>query len=237
MKFDHLRKTVTLSGMEADLSNLFIRLVFLGIPGFLCIKLYWKLTGRSSTPTWVAYLEIGLFSLVCYLLVSLPTSVHNLIWPSEGSVGSKAIVALFDPKAGLDFTEIFWACLVAIPLAYGLSYIDRRKWVVWVGHFLHVTNRSGDEDIWHYLNNSPHLPEWVVVRDLKRNVVYYGQVRAFSDSKKERELLMSEVTVFNGDKTDGNPLYLADILYVSRRNDDLVIEANPRPWEPEADKE
>jgi len=102
------------------------------------------------------------------------------------------------------------------------SFFHTHKVINKLGHFFRVTQRFGDEDVWELYHNMPGN-EWVYVRDHKLSLTYYGWIYAYSDSEKERELLMQDVEVFSSEEK-GEPLYHRKILYISRHRHDLTIE-------------
>jgi hypothetical protein len=85
---------------------------------------------------------------------------------------------------------------------------------------LHVSNRDSEEDLWEMFQEN-NGNEWVVVRDHKVGLYYFGHILAYSDSEKKRELIMEEVSVFN---EEGEPCYNVDRIYIGREFDDLTVE-------------
>ena len=65
--------------------------------------------------------------------------------------------------------------------------------------------------------------KWVFVRDHKVNLIYYGVIDVYSDSEKERELILRKVDVL--DNETGDTLYNVEVMYVCRDKHDLTIEA------------
>ena len=64
---------------------------------------------------------------------------------------------------------------------------------------------------------------WVFVRDHKLDLVYFGCVRVFSESKDERELILDDVEVHTNTRPS-EKLYCAKAMYLSRNRYDLTIE-------------
>lgn len=212
-----------------DISSLAIRIIFLLLPGAIASTLYWKLKGRSSRKDWEDILEIIIFSLVSYLLYAICTYVLSFANPLWNVFGFRAKTfshfrAFFDEKAFVDLWEIFYASFLSVPLALLASYSYRYKWLNKIGQKIGATTRFGDEDVWDFVHHSPALRgQWVTVRDHKLKLNYLCWIQHFSDTDRERELLMRDVSVYN-DLT-GKCLYKTDVIYISRKNDDLTIEA------------
>lgn len=88
-----------------------------------------------------------------------------------------------------------------------------------------MTSRLGDEDMWESFFNLPQVG-WVVVHDGKRNLMFYGFARYFSDSEVARELVLENVQVYTNDT--GEALYEAKMLYLSGSADDWLVEVEPK---------
>jgi hypothetical protein len=220
-----------------DVSALAARLLFLALPGLLATAIYRKLRGRPARAKWEDLLEILLFSLLAYSVYAL-VAYGGSPWPeaaersssgspSRASEGPVFVRAVLDEEVPLAWLEIAWASGVAVVLAFGASYVHKFKVINRLARWLRASRRSSDEDMWEYLFDSPNA-RWVLVRDLARELAYYGYVRGYSESEKPRELILEKVLVCRN--TDGERLYEADIIYLARDGNDLSIEvATPLP--------
>jgi len=210
----------------------FIRLMFLALPGVLGSMLFRKLRGRRPRQNWEAFLEFMLFSLAAYavygiileLRARLAPSVSSVTPPDASSVASPgvaALEALLDQTKPLEWGEILYASAIALMLAVVASYLDSYKCIDRFARRIRATNRCGDDDVWDLLQNSPEV-DWVFVRDHKLGLLYFAWIGAFSDSEKERELLLQDVRVHSNDT--GEFLYATKAMYLSRGKYDLTIE-------------
>ncbi len=212
-----------------NVSSLAIRIIFLLLPGAIAATLYWKLKGRATRKDWEDFLEVIIFSIISYLLYALITyilSFFNFIWNIFGLRAKEFTYfqAFFSDAVPLDLTEVFYASLLSIPLAVVAAYSYKYKTINKVGQKIGATTRFGDEDIWDFFHHSPAIRgNWTTVRDHKLKLYYLCWIQAFSDTGKERELLLREVDVYNDDT--GECLYKTDVMYLSRKNDELTIEA------------
>jgi len=103
------------------------------------------------------------------------------------------------------------------------SYFYRYKWLNRIGQNIGATIRFGDEDVWDFFHTSGDIKgNWATIRDHKLSLIYFGWIQAFSDSGKDRELILREVDVYN---SAGECLYKTDVMYLSRKPDELTIEA------------
>lgn len=205
------------------ISGFLIRVIFLAVPGILSYMLFRKLAGRTKREKWEEWCQIVLFSLVIYATFSVVVWLYGLY------VGCKAepifFKAVLDKNVAIEWSEIIIASLIGVPVAFIASAIHTYKLINLLGQRMRVTRRAGDEDVWDGFHNLPDTPEyqWVFVRDHKTELVYYGWICAYSDSEKERELLMRDVDVYTNDK--GEFLYKTGMLYLCRDKYDLTIEA------------
>ena len=116
--------------------------------------------------------------------------------------------------------EVLFACGYGILLAGIGSLAQKKKWVNKLGRKIRVSSRYSDEDVWEVFFESDDTV-WVYVRDKKYKLIYLGAVEKFSDSRRDRELVLREVSVYD---EDSNLLYEVPALYISRNKDDLTIE-------------
>jgi len=205
-----------------------IRIVLLALPGVIAGQLYRKLRGRRPRRSWEDFLEIFVFSLTGYLLVAAGLSLCNVLFARRW--GLMSFGALFSEGEPIPWHEVAWASFAASGVSVLASYAHTYKWVSRLGRKARMTNRFGDEDVWEYLHNSRDI-EWVFVRDHKLDLIYYAWISAFSDSEKDREMILRDVSVFRNDVDVDGPLYEVEALYISRDKYDLSIEIPSTPAE------
>lgn len=210
------------------LSSFLLRIMFLALPGMVASILYRKLRGRTSLKDWEDVLEIILFSLLSYGLYGLSVEVLNGIGLTHSTVTS--FQAFLDEKIPVSWREVTLASLGALPLAFIASFLYRHKSINRIGRFLRVTRRFGDEDVWNFLNNIPGV-SWVFVRDHKLDLLYFGWISVYSDSERERELLLRDVRVYTNSTSE--LLYEVSLMYISRDRYDLTIEVPAVQHDPE----
>lgn len=207
-----------------SLSSFLIRIVLLVIPGIIGSLLYRRVRGRASRKDWEDYLEILVFSFLSYGCYGLFVYVLNKVRITEDPFA--AFKALTNESMPIDAPighAIFFSSLISVPLAFAASYVDEYKLINKFARLIKASQRFGDEDVWDYFRRSPDT-RWVYVRDLRNDIYYYGWIQAWSDPYKERELLLREVDVYKNSTAEF--LYAADVVYVSRKHDDLTIEAD-----------
>ena len=205
------------------LSSFLIRVIFIALPGILATKLYYKFRGKPKRKEWEDILEIVIFSLLSYAVYASIAEALNAIfafnWP-------RPLQALFDEKIPIDWGEIVRVSAIGLFLAWLCGYAHRFKCIHKLGQLVGVTNRFGDEDVWELFHNLSGTSGWIFVRDNRLDLVYFGWILAFSESGKERELVMRDVQVFRNVGVDDKPgfLYETDTLYLARDRNELTIE-------------
>ena len=137
------------------------------------------------------------------------------------------INTLINKNGLIPWEDILYVSIIAIFIGFIATYFENYKLLNKFGRLIKSTKKYSNEDVWSYLHNAKFLPnnkglEWVIVRDHKLNLMYYGKILSFSDPDKDRELVLTNVIVY--DNTTGNELYRVDIMYVSRDKYELTLE-------------
>jgi len=204
-----------------DVSALVIRIIFLLLPGAVGASFYWKMKGRTTRKDWEDFLEVIIFSLASYGVYALLVQLLN--WKWQLTITFTAFEAFFDDKVAVRWRDVLFSSLISIPLAVVASYSFQFKLINKFGKLIGATQRFGDEDVWDFVHRSPDVRGgWVIVRDHKLNLYYSCWIQAFSDSGKDRELLLREVDVY--DDASAEWRYSTPVMYLSRKQDELTIE-------------
>ena len=214
---------------DMELSEFTITLLYLGIPGIVCYYIVRKLTGVSSDNAVHQVLAIFLFSFLSYGLVM---SIDCLVFWLFGLPYSPEFMDVVLGKSGpIQFGQLLRIVDGGILVAFILSYGHRFNIVNFFGQTIRSTQRYGDEDVWHFFHNAPAKDKndgWLFIRDHKCNLSYHCCVPTWSDTNCDREMVLSDVTVFTNDTVEY--LYKCALIYLCRNKDDITIEvpvANP----------
>lgn len=211
-----------------DISVTLVYLAFLALPGFIGIKVYRQLTARSSKKNWEDFVEVLLFALLSYLACALSYETVNAVAGTHFRVDILDSLRSFDKAEaenigeGFHWLDISLSCILGVMLGYGAAYLNNYMVVTRIGRTIGATKRYGDEDVWNFFHDSEKGHSWVYVRDHKLGLLYFGEIYAYSDSQKDRELVLKDVTVH--DIASGERLYKRDVLYFSRDRFDLTVE-------------
>jgi hypothetical protein len=206
-----------------EITEFTIQIIIIGIPGIFCYFIASKLIGKIGKDNVESFLAIFLFSILSYLFFGLSLSLYNYIFCK--SVPNDIIQKIFINQKSVTANDILGATLTSFILAIVLSYLYRFNCLNRFGQKIGATFRYGDEDVWHYFHRAPEIEKndgWIYVRDHKYNLIYYGYVSVWSESDKSREIILTDVTVYNNN--DGAELYSSQHVYLSRNADEISIE-------------
>lgn len=120
-----------------------------------------------------------------------------------------------------NINEIFIVTIIAIFLSILITKTVNKKWHFKIAQGIKITQKFAEQDVWGFLFNSEKT-EWVTVRDIDNDIMYDGNVRAFSDNSKDAELLLEEVIVYKN--SSGEKLYEVDVQYLSLDRKNISIE-------------
>ena len=219
-------------------------MLFLGLPGIICLYFKTKLNGKSNSNTIELIFEVFLYSVSSYLMLELIICLFNLLpcFDYKFSPINKLMGIIQGNK--LEPKLLIFSSLSSIIFAYFLSYVLHYNLINLIGQKIKATKRYGDDDVWHYFHNAPDSQKndgWVIVRDFKCQLAYYCYISTWSDSGSDRELVLSEVSIY--DNNTAEYLYSLEHLYICRNNDELTIEIPPanakmlEDWKQEEQKE
>lgn len=225
------------------LTSVAVHVLFLALAGIIGSKFYRKLRGGQLEPWGVAF-EVLIFALSSYLTVIVLSQTVGLaidrvrtttaagspaatrpavVTPGQRWSDLGLMAALTDEKATLSWPLVLGGCAASVVLALGLSLVHNHRLVNRIGQRLGVSDRLADEDLWELFHSSTRQA-WVVVRDLENKLAYYGRVQMYSDAAGDRELILTDVDVFDGDSAEFR--YSAPVIYVCQARDKLVVEVS-----------
>lgn len=209
------------------LSLNFVYLAFLALPGIVGARTYRRLTRKASSKNWEDLVEILVFALVSYLACHMLFALLNFCFGWDLQLRALETLSNIgeekqEQKHVFYWAEIVSSCVIGLFLGFGAAFLNNWQFITKLGRILRVTKSYGDEDVWDYFLNSDQIPSWCYVKDHKLGILYFGEIVVFSDSGKERELILEDVKAFDIDS--GEELFSRDVVYLSRERFDLTIE-------------
>lgn len=207
-----------------EITQFTIQIIILGIPGILCYFIASKLVGHIGKDKFDVFLAIFLFSILSYILYGATVEVYNILF-GENSQHSILTKIISDQKQ-ISVSEILCATIASFFLAFIIAYLYNFNILNKFGRWIRATKRYGDEDVWHYFNNisSPKLTEWFIIRNIRADLMYLGNISTYSESGKDRELLIKNADVYKN--STGEYMYSADEIYLSVDRNEIIIEIN-----------
>lgn len=205
-----------------EISILFIRVIILSIPGIISYLIYYKLVRKKSIYYWEDFLRIFVFSVVDYLILFIAIVFFSFLKNTPTQFYSYD--ALFSEKVFIPIQEVLFATLIGILVAFLTSLLNKKQIIYHFGRFSHVTKRQSEEDVWNdFFDNWGK--NWVFIRDHKRGLIYYGWVSNYSETEKDREVIINEVQVFSDiEQSKKRILYELSAIYLTRDKNEITIE-------------
>lgn len=202
-----------------------LKLLFLFFPGIIALFIVETLTEYQSKTNYyqiVYTFVLGVLSyFTLFLIKSLPLFICQFICGSECSYPKMSIFC-FMKDTKLNYMEIGLATIISILLGTFLVYIIQNGLFHKLANKLHISNKFAGSSVWGHILNIKRLDTWVIVRDIKNDLMYEGWINAFSETFEHNELFLSDVKVYKN--STGEELYHIDGLYITRQPNELTIE-------------
>lgn len=207
------------------MNDITLQIVILGIPGILCYFISSKLIGKIGKNNLEEFLAIFLFSILSYILFSLSISGFNFLFCTN--FNNEVFNDILKAKPSMEPNDVIGATITSVFLAFIISFLYNYNFLNWFARLIKATKRYGDEDVWHYLHTN-YLKDidWFVVRDLKNDLMYLGNITAYSETEKERELLIKNADVYRNSTSE--LMYEVQEVYICLAKNDITIEVNPK---------
>lgn len=204
---------------EISTPTLFIvQLVLLLLPGFIWAQLDNKYASRLEESQLWFLLRAVIFGVMAHVAAwFLYWSVHQDYELVD--LGKAQTAEVITGRVGLELV-IASACAIVLAIAwmYAINYKLFTRFLQWI----RATRTYGDEDVWDYaLNSSAPEARYVHVRDFENEIAYAGWVNLFSESGKLRELLLTDVQVYD---FEGELLFTSPSIYLARKPESIHME-------------
>lgn len=214
-----------------SLTELTIRILLLFFPGILCFYIVKVLTiqphEQKVHEVFLLTFIYGIFTYVIYAVLSAIPSVRlgpdGLLFPHPHLAFFEALT---NGKSELNFAEIFNVAVLAVLLGLLVSKAMNGYWLVDMARWMRITDKFGQPNVWSFALNSPQS-RWATVRDLENSQMFQGYIRAFSDVEQTREILLTDVVVYN--EVSGEKLYESEYMYLARNKEELTVQLYPPP--------
>lgn len=197
------------------------QIVIIFIPGLIWERIDAQYGRNRATQQWDILRRAFMFGLAAHLATFVVFSVVSIWWPdwSFKFFDIKKDATFLDNAA---FRQILAASGLALLCAIVWLYATNYKLPTKLLQAIGATKRYGDEDVWDYTFNSGYPEvEYVHVRDFDKKLTYAGWVEVWSESEKQRELVLRDVIIYD---FEGAVLVETARVYLARKADNIDIE-------------
>lgn len=218
-----------------EISELVWKLFLLLLPGIVTTLFVRYITTNKNYAPFYFIIYSAVFGIGVFVFLELIISVYNLLlalYTGEYNLQWGVNLSIWDSvlDTGKDFekSELLIAYAIAIPFGLFIGYTLQHKILHRLLIKFNLTSRFADGDVWNFFLNNKNV-EWIIVRDNKRNLAYYGSVRAYSEANDKREILMEDVDVYVNDTWE--KLYFSNSIFLELDDNSFSLE------EPEVEPE
>lgn len=200
-----------------EISEFTLKLIIILAPGGLASIIYEKLTVKKKWSPFHFVANSIILGGISYLLAQFVLGTVFCDTSFEGfwdNLSAKEI----------PFEAIMKATGFAIVIGFIGAALDRYKIVNRFATGCRLSNKYGDENLFTYFMNGEESDE-VYIRDLHTNQTYHGMVLSFSETDEIKEMVLSNVKVY--EYKTSKYLYDIDYIYLARSKDLLTLEVNP----------
>jgi len=214
--------------MEEDMSQLVVTLIVLMLPGIIAAIIADKITFHAK---WDSF-KFGLYSLV---LGVLSYGGLQAVWVfidifRAGGVPTQWTwlgiwQAALKAETSVNSIEVFWAAVLALPVALIASFCINHKIFNKVARFFGVSTKYGDENLFSYFMGGKDI-DWIYIRDKPDDLTYEGHVVSYAENASCHEVVLAEVKVYR--YSDSEFLYEVPFVYLCKPFGSIVIESIPK---------
>ncbi len=213
-----------------EISALTLKLIIILIPGAITTLVLEKLTVKVSELSPFRFIVFSIvfgtttYSIIQFVILGF-THINNLIVDYPIKYHWLNVWNNISNEKNIPYTEVLFASLLSIFVGLGISWFNHHKVLNKIAQKFKVSNKYGDENLYMYFLNSNDIG-WVYVRSIKYQLTYFGWVQSFSETKDFKEIVLSNVTVYN--YPNSKYLYELRNIYLCIDKCDVIIEqANP----------
>jgi hypothetical protein len=196
------------------------QLLILLIPGFICFSIFRKIAVyRRDFKKGFGFhdlIVVTVYSLIICMLYDLICACINYFAKKDYPLTLSKLVQV----EMYDAVELALLCLIAIIFGCLFSAIETHKCINKIAMRIKITQYYGDTDVWTSFCANKDT-SWIYVRDHKLKLIYYGLLEQYSDPGEERELIITNVSVFT---ENSEFCYDCPKMYVCRQANEITLE-------------
>ena len=197
-----------------EISELTLKLILLLVPGSIACIIYERLTIHKQWTSFKFITNAILFGGISYILAQLVFNIFTI---------DNSFISFWKnlPTKEIPYSVILKASIISIFIGLAATGLDHYKIINRFGRWLNLSNKYGDENLYSYFLNAKEVDE-VYVRDIENKLTYHGLINSYSENNNIKEIVLIDVVVY--DYNTSKKLYELDKIYLSKSNDNLIIE-------------
>src|ERR1035437_320595 len=200
-----------------ELSEFAFKIILVFLPGLLTYVIIDYYTIHKKNKVSMIIIFSFLLGFLDYLLYYPVTLI-----PFLNKVLTFSFIENLTNNCPLDFKEIFNVSVVAVITGLIISKGFTHKWFYRFGNKFDVSRKIGP--LWNYLMDLKDQ-EWIILRDIKNDIMYEGWICGFSDNTENletNELFLRDVKVCRN--SDATFYYSTPALYIVKKKTEMTID-------------
>lgn len=197
----------------------FIQKFFLFLlPGACGTLLFDALIIRKGANYYIELLRLVFLSFVSFFIVDCIFGIIRKFIPCFIYAPIDIVHQIGANEVSFPTANVIVAILFSLIIACILVKARSENWVFKFANRFKLSRRIDNQPVWERAFDDNNI---VVLRDQITNNTYYGVVSSFSDNSEIREMILSNVDVYN---ELSEFLYHTEHLYISRAHNEFTIE-------------
>ena len=204
-----------------NLSIFTFQIILVFLPGIIATETIQFLTDRRKDDHYKFRYIISsiLFGIISYIFVECNNYIRYILTSLNlcEFISYKSIDFFNMSNSSsliVNLNEIFLAIFFALIISIIFSVLINKKVLIKLARKLNITHKFDEDDVWSYVFNSEER-YWIIIRDIKNDLLYQGWLSAFSTTHNENEILLSNVQVYRNSNTE-EVLYNMEKVYCTK---------------------
>lgn len=211
-----------------EVSELVWRLFVILMPGVLTTLFIRYITRNKSFSPFYFVIYSSVLGIGVFIFLELLFSATNILmaifsdsYTVEWGLNLKIWDSLSNGGKEIARKELFYSYLTSLPFGLIIGYSVQHKYLNRFLKWTKLTTRFGDGDVYSHFLNMKEV-DYVIVRDYRYNLAYFGLLRAYSEPGETREILLENVDVYTSDKWE--ELYSSEAVFLEFEEGKFSIE-------------
>jgi len=209
---------------KMEISQFTLHVMLLILPGTIAILIVETLTVHKKLDTFKFILYMSVFGFFAYVVRQTWNWMYAVLYCKPSYKLLYFWGAIAGKSTEISWSEILTTCVIAIPMGFIASWLIQYKALNRFANLIKVSSKYGEDNLFtHFLNLKEII--WVLVRDNKQGITYYGKVDYYSETDVMKEIVLSDVSVYRSE--DWVHIRESPYIYLSFAPNDFIIEVLP----------